>query len=87
VAIDREIHAQDILNSICDVNRATRVLYPMDEDRELISSEASNRVTWPQEMLEPPRNADQQLVAHAVAQTVVDVLETIEVEIQDCEMW
>ena len=61
------------------------VAHRLQQDGELVSAEARERVAVAQARLEPPRHRDQQLVAHQVAEAVVDHLEAIEIEIKNRE--
>ena len=54
----------------------------VQENRELVSAEPGERVALPQARLEAARHRREQLVAHQVAETVVDDLEAVEVEIE-----
>ena len=57
----------------------------VQENRELVAAQPGERVALPQARLEPARHRDQQLVAHQVAEAVVDDLEAVEVEIEHRE--
>src|SRR2546421_20311 len=58
-------------------------IYPLSlHDALPISPEASHRVSGSQDVLEPQRNLDQQLVAGVVPEAVVDRLEPVEVHEQ-----
>ena len=61
------------------------VVQPVQEDRELVAAQPGQRVALPQAGLETPRRGDQQLVADHVAETVVDDLEAVEIEVEDGE--
>ena len=56
------------------------------EDAELVAAEARHRVAATQDRLQPPRELDQEQIAVAVAQGVVDLLEVVEIHEQDCEL-
>ena len=56
---------------------------PFCQHREFIAAEARDHVDFPDTGDQPFRHYAQYLVARVVAQTVVDVLETVEVEKQD----
>ena len=55
----------------------------LDEDRELVATEPGDRVARPQAGREALRDRDQQLVAEAVTEPVVDDLELVEVDEQE----
>ena len=55
------------------------------QDRELVAAEPGDRVARSDHALELPRDLDEQLVAGVVAQTVVDVLEPVEIEERDTD--
>ena len=57
----------------------------LQQNGELVAAKARKRIARPQARLEPPRDGNQQFVAHQVAETVVDHLEAIEIEIEDRE--
>ena len=57
----------------------------VEQDGELVAAQPRQRVARPQAALQPPRGADQQLVAGLVSQAVVDRLEAIEIEVQHRE--
>ncbi len=54
-----------------------------DEEREFVSAESCQRVVLAQASLKPLDHGFEKVVAHGVAQTVVDVLEPIEVQEHD----
>ena len=74
--------AQRVLNPERDGVGLLLVAEPVQQDRELVAAEPGERVALPQTRLEPARHRDQQLVADQVAETVVDDLEAIEVEVE-----
>ena len=55
------------------------------KDDELVASVPRRRVARAQCVIEPLRDLDQDLVAGFVAQAVIDELETIQVDEEDCE--
>ena len=57
----------------------------VQENRELVSAQPGQGVSLPEARLEATRHGREQLVSHQVAQTVVDDLEAIEVEVQHRE--
>ena len=52
------------------------------QDREFVAAEARDGVARPQHRFQPSRDRDEELVAGVVAESVVHVLEPIEVEEQ-----
>ena len=54
----------------------------VEENRELVAAEPGERVALPQARLEAARHRREQLVADQVAETVVDDLEAVEIEIE-----
>jgi len=57
----------------------------VEQNGEFVAAQAGQHVALAQTRLEPPRDPDEQLVAHQVTQTVVDHLEPIDVQEQDRE--
>ena len=55
------------------------------QDSELVAAEACHRSPHTRRGFEPARNRDQQFVANAMAQAVVDQLEAVQVEVADRE--
>ena len=53
---------------------------PFDQDHELVAAEAADRVRFAQGALEADGGLAQHVVAHAMAERVVDVLEPVEVD-------
>ncbi len=66
-----------------DVERAGRVGRVLDQHRELVAAHPGDRVTGSQRAAQPLRHPDEQLIAVAVPEAVVDVLEVVEVDEQD----
>ena len=79
---DRKGRAQRVLNAERDGVGLILVAELVQENRELVSAQPGERVALPQARLEAARHRRQQLVAHQVAETVVDDLEAVEVEIE-----
>ena len=75
---------EDALERLVEV--VVRVGELPHEDAELVAAEARHRVAAAQHRLEPPGELDQQQVAVAVAERVVDLLEAVEVHEQDGEL-
>lgn len=55
-------------------------------DDEFIAALARDRVFFPQHRLQAARNLHQQLVSDLMAERVVDVLEVVQIEIQQCQV-
>jgi hypothetical protein len=62
-----------------------RLVGPVEEDGELVSSEPRQRVAGAKLRVEPLGDDLEQLVAGVVAEAVVHLLEAVEVDQQDCE--
>jgi len=54
----------------------------VQENRELVSAQPGERISLPQARLETTRRCGEQLVAHRVAEAVVDDLEAVKIEIE-----
>src|SRR6202043_1852226 len=55
------------------------------DDRKFVAAEPSQHVGFPQQRLEPCRGLPQQRVARGMAESIVDVLEAVEIEQQEGE--
>ena len=62
VPVDREIHPEDLLDPVGDVNRTRGGIHPIEENGELVSTETGNCVAGTEEVLQPARDSHQQLV-------------------------
>ena len=80
VLVEHERLAQFVLNSLRDAHCVSRVSHAAQKNRKLIATETRERVDRTQGALETFGKCDQQQVAMRVAEAVVDVLETIEIE-------
>jgi hypothetical protein len=60
-------------------------LHAVEQHRELVATESRSGVGWAHERIEPGRHPGQEPVTRAVAEAVVDRLEVVKVEGQDCE--
>ena len=80
-----EGHAQLLLYALGDLYGLKLFDDVLDEYCELVAAEARDRVAGSEVLLESVGDADEELVADGVAQRVVDYLEAVEVEIEDCE--
>jgi len=58
----------------------------VEQDRKLVAAQTRDHVNFADAAFQSARHCDQQLVADRVAQTIVYVLETIEVKKQDREL-
>ena len=58
----------------------------VEQDGELVATDARERIAGAQAVLEPARGRDQELVAGLVPEAVIDRLETIEVEVENREL-
>ena len=61
-------------------HRIALVADALGQDRKLVAAQARQHVIGAQLLLHAPRHLHQQLVAHVVAQTVVDQFEAVEVD-------
>ena len=66
-----------------DLDRGRRGRRVLDQDRELVAAHPRERVAGAQRTAQPLATRDQELVALAVAEAVVDRLEVVEVDEQD----
>ena len=81
----QERQAQLLLNPVDHAERIADVADVVDQDREFIATEPGDGVAVTDAGLQPPADADQELVAGHVAEAVVDDLEPVEVEEEDGE--
>ena len=68
-----------VLHAIGDLVDLRRDVDVLDQQRELVATEAGDGVAGPDHRREPGGDRDQQLVAAGVAEAVVDQLEVVEV--------
>src|SRR5207342_1175512 len=68
-----------------DVRGLRRIDDLVEQDRELVSAEARNRVGRAHEVLEPSSDLLEDLVAGRMAEAVVDGLEVVEVDEDDAD--
>lgn len=68
--------------SASDVGGAAGIADILQQDRELIASQARHHVARPEVAAEPRGNGHEQLICHPVAQAVVQQLEAIQVHEQ-----
>ena len=82
MAVDHERRPQRVLDALGDPCRLAQAGDLLEQDRELVSAEARDRVRGTQAGAQPLAHGDQHLVARIVAEAVVDLLEPVEVEQQ-----
>src|SRR4029453_15026567 len=82
---DRERRAERFLDPERDHVRLRLVAGGVQENGELVAPEPGERASRTQTRFETPRDRREQLVADQVSETVVDHLESIEVEIEHGE--
>ena len=68
-----------------DPARVRRPGHLREKDRELVSAEASHRVFAAHAAPNPVGQLHQHAIAQAVAKGVVDRLEAVQIEVEDCE--
>jgi hypothetical protein len=71
---------------LCDSDGISRVSHSAQKNRKLVAAEACERVDRTQCAFETFCKSHEEQVTMCVAQTIVDVLETIEVEKEDCKL-
>ena len=87
VALDIERLGEDRNNTICKCARVSPlIVLPVLDHRKFIAPQSRQNVGFPKRCLEPRRNLPQQRVANSVAQSVIDMLEAIEIEQQHREL-
>ncbi len=84
MAVDDHRFGERCQQFLCDVLRL-RQLRTLEQDGELVAAEAGNGVTGAHRMRRAPADLDEYLVADAVSQAVIDVLELVEVAEEDAE--
>jgi hypothetical protein len=82
-ASENERLAHDFENSVRDVLDDRRCTKPFKEDDELVTAQASNGVTWAGRSKDARCNLLQRIVSGVVAESIVDGLESIEINHQD----
>ncbi|CAN5918119.1 hypothetical protein BH23ACT10_BH23ACT10_01790 [soil metagenome] len=80
-AVDTERFTQRCQHALGDVGRGV-IVGPGHQDRELVTAQPRDGVALADSLLQPLGDAGQQLVADAVAERVVDLLEPVEVNEQ-----
>src|SRR5207247_2081274 len=68
------------LDSLGDLNGVRDLPRLLEQDRELVSAEASHCVARADAVEQPPRHGREQLVALIVSEAVVDRLESVQIE-------
>ena len=61
-----------------------RVVKVTEQQRELVAAEAGDKIGRPHDRTQPTRHDAQQFIARGVTQGVVDILEVVEVDEQQC---
>ena len=84
-AVEVERNPKLFLDPFGGDGRAANVLDVLDQDDELVAAEPRDRVARPARLFDSLGDGAQQLVAGDVAEAVVDVLESVEVEEEHCE--
>ncbi len=60
----------------------TRVPDVIHHDREFIAADSRHSIAWPQPRLHPPGNLAEQQIANPVTESVVDLLEAVQIDKQ-----
>ncbi len=76
--------ASRALDAISDRRRDRLAADVGADDHELVAAKASERVAWPYHRLQSRSEHPKDIVSCRVAMTIVDVLEVVEIEEQDC---
>jgi hypothetical protein len=71
---------EDLFGNMRDGDRCANVL---DDNQELITAQAANRIGFPHQFAQAPRHLAENAVTDLVAKGVVDVLEAIEIDKKD----
>ena len=83
VAAEVDRRRQALVDAVGHPHGVADVAPPFEQDRELVAADAGDGVRGAQRRGERAGDLDQQLVAHQVAEAVVDDLEAVEVEEED----
>ena len=78
--LDREF--QTPLNSLGDLGDLVLPSQACEQNGELVSADPSGRIAWPNRVLQAVRDGDQNLIPDCVAQGVVELFETVDVQIE-----
>src|SRR5436190_14863967 len=78
--VDAEWLEQILLQPFRRMRRIGNVVDVIEDDGKFIAAQTRHHIAGTQAGFQPPRNADQQLVADVMTETVVDDLETVEVQ-------
>ena len=73
------------MNSLRDVGRDCPVLQTIKQYCEFIAPQTRNGVRGAQAATDSSRDGNQELIAGVVTQTIVNALESIEVDKENCE--
>src|SRR5881227_1784268 len=68
------------------VGRFSRVRNSIQQNSELVAAQPRDHIDFTNAALESTRDRNQQLIANRMAETIVNVLETIQIEEQHCEL-
>src|SRR5688572_26940149 len=71
---------QRLLHAFGDAHRVSRILEVVEEHSELVATKAREHVPRAHTCLKPSRDTREQAVAGQVPETVVDLLEAVEIE-------
>src|ERR1043165_7366802 len=86
VLVEHKWLAQFVLNPLCDSDGVSCVSHAAQKDGKLVATETCERVDRTQCAFETLGKSHEQQVAMCMAQTIVDVLETIEIEKENCKL-
>src|SRR5437899_13106639 len=79
-----ERHGQVLLDPLGQACCVVDVMDIVQENRELISPKTSDRVSGTQALLQPSRYGDEKFIPNQVSEAVVDDLEAIDVQEENC---
>ena len=81
-----ERRGQLLLDPASHVCRLSGVWNSIEKDCEFVSTKPGHHVGFANTAFQPPSHRNKQLVANRVAETVVHILEAIQIEEQHCEL-
>ena len=70
----------DLFDDALGYGRSLQLARRVTVNDEFVAAPARDQIAWSDDGVEPARDLDQQLVAGAVAETVVDLLEVVEIK-------
>src|SRR2546428_6760310 len=85
VLVEFKRGSQFLLYSLRDADCIARVIDAANQDRELVTAEPGQGIGWAQTTFQALSKSNQQEVSMSMAETVVDVLETVQIEKQYCK--